>query len=304
MSIIKHGRYNRPPVAIALALISMTLFSMQDVLVKWLASEYWLLQLLFVRSVVIVLAIGLFIVAKQGAEGFKTSHPKNHILRTVINFFAFLSYYLAVTKLPLASATSIAMAAPLIMTALAGPLLGEPVGIKRNLILVLGFIGVLIIIQPTADDLNLSGSLYALGGAFLFAMLAIQSRKMSSSESSELMVFYSAVGFLLVTGVCMVFYWETPESGALFIMISLGGVTLFAQYTLVHSYQYARVHVIAPFEYITVLWAVITGWYVFSEAPTSSMIAGASLIILAGLWICWYEKVEYDRNTAPPINPV
>jgi len=276
---------------------------MQDAMVKWLASDYWLLQLLFVRSIVIVVGIGLFISLKQGLEGFKTVRPGDHVLRTVFNFFAFLSYYLAVTKMPLANATSIAMTAPLFMTALAGPMLGEPVGMKRSLILVLGFIGVLIIIQPTADDLNLSGSLYALGGAFLFAMLGIQSRKMSKSESSELMVFYSAFAFLIVTGIAMVFYWETPEPASLLLMLALGGVTLFAQYTLVHAYQYARVHVIAPFEYITVLWAVLIGWFVFAEPPLPSMIAGASFIILAGLAIWWYEKVDNERTTTTPINP-
>jgi drug/metabolite transporter (DMT)-like permease len=304
VSSIRHGRYNRPPIAIGLVLISMTLFSMQDALVKWLASDYWLIQLLFVRSIVIVVAIGLFISLRQGTHGFKTRRPGDHLLRTIFNFFAFLSYYLAVTQMPLANATSIAMTAPLFMTALSGPLLGEPVGIKRNLILILGFIGVLIIIQPTAEDINLSGSLYALTGAFLFAMLAIQSRKMGKNESSELMVFYSALVFLVITGLLMIFYWETPEPTSMLLMIGLGVVTLFAQYTLVHAYQYARVHVIAPFEYITVLWAVLIGWFLFAEPPASTMIGGASLIILAGLAIWWYERVEYGQNTAPPINPV
>ena len=277
---------------------------MQDALVKWLASDFWLLQLLFVRSIVIVIGAGLFISLKQGLEGFKTARPRDHALRTVFNFFAFLSYYLAVTKMPLANATSIAMAAPLFMTILAGPMLGEPVGIKRHLVLVLGFIGVLIIIQPTADDLNLSGSLYALGGAFLFAMLGIQSRKMSKNESSELMVFYSALVFLIVTGVVMIFYWRSADLTSLLLMLSLGCITMFAQYTLVHAYQYARVHVIAPFEYITVLWAVLIGWYVFAEFPSSSMIGGAALIILAGLMIWWFEKNEQDSDALPPINPV
>ncbi len=130
MDNLKHGRYNRPSVAIGLVLVSMTLFLMQDALVKWLASDYWLLQLLFVRSLVIVIAIGLFIKIKRGSEGFKTARPGDHMLRTVFNFFAFLGYYLGVTKLPLANATSIAMTAPLFMTALSRPLLGEPVGIK------------------------------------------------------------------------------------------------------------------------------------------------------------------------------
>ena len=118
------------------------------------------------------------------------------------------------------------------------------------------------------------------------------------------MVFYSALGFSLVTGSLMLFYWVTPELPALLLMITLGCVTLVAQYSLVNAYQFARVHIIAPFEYITVLWAVTLGWLLFDEQPGSTTIVGACLIIVAGLSVCWYEKVEYNRNTAAPINPV
>ena len=276
---------------------------MQDAFVKWLTTDYWLIQLLFIRSIVIVISAGSFIAVTQGRGGFKTSRPWDHLLRTLFNFFAFVSYYLAVTQMPLANATSIALTAPLFMTALSGPLLGEPVGLKRHLILMVGFVGVLVVIQPTADDLNLQGTIYALLGAFLFAMLAIQTRKMSKHESSELMVFYAALAFLPVTGTFMLFYWETPDPTSLAFMLLLGVITLFAQYAIVQSVQYARVHVIAPFEYITVLWAILIGWFVFSEPPTFAMLSGASLIVAAGMGIIWYERIENKRSTSPPINP-
>jgi len=280
----------------------MTLFSLQDTLIKWLASDYWLLQLLFMRSLVIVIVSGLYISFKQGRAGFVTHRPVDHLLRTTFNFLAFFTYYMAVTQMPLANATSIGLTAPLFMTLLAGPLLDEPVGLNRMLILLVGFIGVLIVIQPTAVDLNLTGSLYALSGAFFFAMLAIQTRKMARDENSELMVFYAALAFLIITGSFMIFHWQTPELADLLFMIMLGCITLFAQYTIVHAYQYARVHVIAPFEYITVVWAILIGWFVFSEQPGSTMYIGATLIILAGIGISWYEKVEFDRSMAAAIN--
>jgi len=303
MTLIKHGRHNRPSIAIMLCLISMSLFAIQDALIKWLASDYWLLQLLFVRSLVIVGTSGFYISITAGKQGFVTHRPVDHLLRTSFNFLAFLTYYLAVTKLPLASATAIGLTAPLFMTALSGPFLGEPVGLNRMLILLIGFIGVLIVIQPGTEGLNLVGSSYALSGAFFFAMLALQTRKMARDENSELMVFYAALAFLIITGALMPFYWETPDSTSLLFMIMLGCITVFAQYTIVHSYQYARVHVIAPFEYITVVWAILIGWFVFGEHPEPSMYLGAILIVLAGIGISWYEKIEYDRNTAAPINP-
>jgi drug/metabolite transporter (DMT)-like permease len=250
--MLKHGRHNKPAIAIALCLASMTLFSVQDAFIKWLASDYWLLQLLFVRSLVIVIVTGFYILLNQGKVGFITRQPIGHLYRTAFNFLAFFTYYMAVTQMPLANATSIGLTAPLFMTLLAGPLLGESVGWRRIMILMVGFIGVLIVIQPTAQDLNLAGSLYALTGAFFFALLAIQTRKMGKDENSELMVFYAALAFLIITGGFMLFHWQTLDLPALLSMILLGCITVFAQYTITHAYQYARVHVIAPFEYIDI----------------------------------------------------
>ncbi len=303
MSELPHGRYDRPAIGITLCLIAMTLFSLQDGLIKWITRDYWLIQLLFVRSCVIATCAGLFIAFSHGRDGFKTNKPKSHLLRMTLNFCAFFSYYMAVTLMPLATATTIAMTAPLFMTALAGPLLGEHVGIKRQAIMLIGFIGVLIVIQPTSVDLNVKGTAYALTGAVMFALLGIQSRRMSKTEATELIVFYAALCFALFTGAFMLFYWVPVDTTSFALMVLLGLVALFAQYTIVHSYQYAKVHVIAPFEYVTVLFATLIGWFVFAEQPPPTMYLGAVLIIAAGLYICWYEKTEYGKNTAPPINP-
>jgi drug/metabolite transporter (DMT)-like permease len=285
MSEMRHGRYNRPSVAIALCLVAMTLFSAQDGLIKWVTSDYWLIQLLFVRSCVIATCSGLYIASSQGVAGFRTARPKDHALRMVINFLAFFTYYMAVTLMPLATATTLAMTAPLFMTAMAGPLLGEHVGIKRHLIMLFGFVGVIIIVQPNSTEFDLHGSAYAITGALMFALLGIQSRRMSKTEATEQIVFYAASGFAIFTGAFMLFYWQPIDLLSFGLMVLLGLIALFAQYTIVHAYQYAKIHVIAPFEYVTTL-------------------IGAVLIITAGLTICWYEKVEYGRNTAPPINPV
>ena len=117
------------------------------------------------------------------------------------------------------------------------------------------------------------------------------------------MFVYDVLGFMPVTGSLMLFSWEPPDPASLAFMLLLGFITLFAQYAIVQSLQYARVHVIAPFEYITVIWAILMGWFIFSEPPTFTMMSGASLIIAAGLGIIWYEKIDNKRRTPPPINP-
>ncbi|MEM7293397.1 MAG: DMT family transporter, partial [Pseudomonadota bacterium] len=251
-----HGRYNKPMVGATLAFVSMSLFSMQDALIKWLSTDFWLIQLLFFRSLVIVAATFTYLSWRHGKQGFHTKRPGAHAVRTFLNFTAFISYYIAVTRMPLADATAIALSAPLIMTALSGPLLGEPADLPRKMVLLTGFVGVLIVIQPTGENIDWVGVACALLGATLFALLALQTRRMSATESSELMVFYAAAAFLLVTGLMLFYRWDPPNAQELLILLGLGVVTLFAQYTIVSAYQFAAVYVLAPFEYVTILWAV------------------------------------------------
>lgn len=287
---LQHGRYHRPMVGAALAFVSMSLFSMQDALVKWLTDDFWLIQLLFFRSIVIVTVMAAVISLRGGRAAFRTNKPGAHALRTCFNFCAFISYYFAVTRMPLSEVTAIALSAPLIMTALSGPMLGERADLPRKMVLVAGFVGVLIVIQPTAEQVDWLGVACALFGAFMFAMLALQTRKMSASESSELMVFTAAGAFLLVTGAMLLFRWETPDAESLALMLGLGVLTLFAQYTIVSAYQYAAVYVIAPFEYVTILWAIGLGWVVFAEVPTALMLSGAALIVASGMAVVYLER--------------
>lgn len=245
----------------------------------------------------------MFIYARQGVQGFKTNNAGGHCLRTTLNFTAFICYYYSITQLALADASAIVMATPLFLTALSGPLLGEPVGIRRHLMLFVGFIGVLIIVQPTGANLNGLGSLSALVGAIMFALLGIQSRKMIRTESAQLMIFYPALLILTITAVPMMLYWETTSLISFVLMLLLGVLTLFAQYALVQAYKYARVHVIAPFQYCTVIMAVFFGWFLFSENPTLTMLGGTSLIVGAGIAIVWYEHLEKKRSTRLPIAP-
>ncbi|MEM7207998.1 MAG: DMT family transporter [Pseudomonadota bacterium] len=287
---VLHGRYNRPMVGAALAFVSMSFFSIQDAYIKWLAQDFWLIQLLFFRSLVIVAVTATYLGVRYGRRGFATARTKDHALRTFFNFSAFLSYYFAVTRMPLADATAIALSAPLIMTALSGPILGEPADLPRKMALLTGFVGVLIVIQPTAESVDWIGVGAALLGALLFALLALQTRRMSATESSELMVFYAAAAFLIVTGAMLLYRWDSATPMQYLMMLGLGVITLFAQYSIVSSYQFAAVYVIAPFEYVTILWALVLGWFVFGDLPTATMLLGAGLVVICGLAIVFLER--------------
>ena len=296
MSPLLHGRYNQPLTGALLGFMSMSLFSIQDALIKNLAEDYSLFQILFIRSGVIMIPLLCMLWFRYGARAFHTSRKLDHAIRVAFNFSAFMSYYFAISRLELGQATAIALSAPLFMTALSGPLLGEPADIRRKIILCIGFFGVLLVIQPDTGQTDWLRTGAALLGALLFALLGIQTRKMSATEPTELMVFFGALTFFCVTAIIMLFGgWRTPSNEDLALLLGVGVVSLFAQFLIVHSYQFAAVYVIAPFEYVTILWALGLGWFFFSEQPTLIMLGGCSIIILCGLAI-----VHLEHRVAPP----
>ena len=293
-----HGRYNQPLTGAFLGFISMSFFACQDAVIKLLSSDYSLFQILFIRSGVIILPLFFILLYRYGTTAFNTKKPFAHGLRVLFNFVAFLSYYFAISRLPLSQATAIAMSAPLFMTALSGPLLGEHADFKRKVILAVGFCGVILIVQPDIKNTDWTGTISVLFGAFMFAMLGIQTRKISATESTELMVFLGAMTFFCVTGISLGLgwvHWISPTIDDWVLLLGVGIISFIAQFLIVHSYQFAAVYVIAPFEYVTILWALVLGWVLFSEIPTATMLAGSLIVVICGLII-----VHFEHRQGPP----
>ncbi|MDH3690408.1 MAG: DMT family transporter [Gammaproteobacteria bacterium] len=273
-----------------LSVVATALFSMQDALVKWLSSDFSLLQLLFIRSIVAVPLLLTVLRYRFGWAGLSTNRPWDHVLRAFINLTAFLSYYFAISRMPLADAAAIAMAAPLFMAMLSGLVLAEYAGGRQILALLCGFAGVLLIIQPGGEQIDWLGVGAAILGTTMFALLAIQTRRMSSSETSELMVLGSAASFFVVTGCTMPFVWSSVAPTDFALMILLGIVSVSAQYSIVTSLRYAPVYLIGPLEYTGLLWAIFFGWLLFSDLPNALMLVGAILVIGSGLYILQSER--------------
>lgn len=293
-----HGRYDKPLTGALLGFISMSLFSCQDAVIKLLSSNFSLFQILLIRSATLVLPLMVILFIRYGKSAFSTNRKADHALRVVFNFIAFLSYYFAISRLPLSQTTAIALSDPLFMTALSGPLLGETADFKRKLILIIGFVGVIAVVQPDLESTDWLGTSAALLGALMFALLGIQTRKMSATEPTELMVFFGGMTFFAVTGISIgleLVSWVSPSNDDWLLLIGVGFISLIAQSLIVHSYQFAPVYVIAPFEYVTILWAIFFGWALFSEIPTPMMLTGSAIIIVCGMII-----VQFERRQLPP----
>lgn len=284
---------NQPLAAISWAFAAAALFSIQDAMVKWLATSLPLLQLMFVRAAIAVPITLLVLRLRSGPGSLRTARPGAHFLRALTNIGAFLCHYFAVSRMPLADATAIALSAPLFLTAMSGIVLGEPADLRRKIAVAVGFIGVVVVVQPTGN-VDWLGVGAALLGSALFAALAIANRHMSATESTGLMVFYGALGFLVVTGVTMPQVWQPPSDQELFLMLTLGLVSLAAQFCITHAYRFSPVFVVAPIEYVVILWAIFYGWILFGEFPTLLMLYGVVVVVGGGLYL-----VRLERNPEP-----
>ena len=177
---------------VVFAVLAAAFFSFQDVLVKWLSSDFSVLHLLFVRSIIGVIALLITIQVRFGRAGLMTRRPGGHLLRGLSNLVAFLSYYYAITRMPLADATSLVLGYPLFLALLSGIFLGEhPTG-RQVRAVIAGFVGVMFVVQPSAENVDWLGAGAAVFGSLMFAVLGLQTRYLSNTESTELMVFSAA----------------------------------------------------------------------------------------------------------------
>jgi len=222
-----------------------------------------------------------------------TAHPWLHLRRSVAGTASmFLNFY-AVDHLPLADVTAFSFVMPIFAVVLAALLLGETVGPHRAFAVVLGFGGVLLMVEPHAGFGSALGSATgaaaALGGAFLSAFVVVFIRHMSATETSEAIVFY----FMAVcasAGAVTMLWWFTPltaSQGVLLVLCGLlGGI---GQVCMTYSYRFAEPSLLAPFDYSAMIWATALGFLVFAEVPERMVLAGAAVVAVSGLYIIWRE---------------
>jgi drug/metabolite transporter (DMT)-like permease len=275
---------------VVFAALAAMFFSFQDALVKWLSSDFSLFQLLFVRSIIGVTALCALIRVRFGWTGLITRRPGGHLLRALSNLIAFLSYYFAITRMPLADATSLVLGYPLFLALLSGIFLGEHPRGRQVLALIAGFLGVMFVVQPSAENVDWLGAGAAIVGSLMFAVLGLQTRYLSKTESTELMVFSAALSFLVVTGLTLPFVWKSVTVVEFCLMVLMGSSGILGQYCLVSGFRYAPVYLVGALEYTGLIWAILFGWRFFNDIPSLAVLVGAILIITSGIVIVQAEK--------------
>jgi drug/metabolite transporter (DMT)-like permease len=206
--------------------------------------------------------------------------------------------YYAITRIPIADATAIAYAAPIFITLLSIFLLGEVIGPRRWIAVVLGFVGVLLIARPQAESWDI-GVLAALGSAFGGAIVAIWLRKLSSSEKSvSIGIYYNGLGSLFCLGWVLLAGWLTPRVADVSLLVGFGLGCGLQQWLLTVSFRYAQASLLAPFEYLAMVFAAIVGFVFWREIPTLTTWLGAATIAASGLFIF---KRQLSRKPVEPV---
>lgn len=289
-----------PLYGITLKLISGVAFTAMSALIKAMSVRYPVGQLVFFRSSFALLPLLLWLVWIGQLADIRTTRPLAHLRRGVIGSTGMFLGFAALGLIALPDAVAIGYAAPLIVVVLAALILGETVRIYRWSAVAVGFVGVLLMLSPHMAPERLAsiaqggpalGALFALGGALCSAFATIEVRRLTESETTGAIVFF----FMMMTsllGLCTIAFGWTMPVGLLdwstLVMIGvLGGI---GQILMTVSYRHADASLIAPFEYMQMIWAVLLGWFVFGEFPVPVVISGAAIVILAGLFVIWRER--------------
>ena len=290
--------HDRIGVGIALMVISIGVFTTMDAVVKHIGqSGYHTAQIIFFRNVFAFIPL-LYIISRQGGiAALKTKRPGGHFLRTLYGLTAMSAFFYGYKTLPLADAISISFAAPLFMTALSVPMLAEKVGIRRWIAVLVGFVGVLIMVRPSANmDPT---SLIMLGGTVFFALAMIAVRQLSRTETSASIVFYFTLIGSLLFGAMMPWVWKAPDLTDFAILASIGIIGGSAQLLMTNAVKAAPIAILAPFEYTALLWATGFDIVIWSVFPSAYTLIGAAILVTTGLYILHRETRRGSRAKFP-----
>jgi len=259
-----------------------------DVTARWLMETFSLPQLVLLRSSFSAILIFAFVAIRGQLASLRTARPGWQFFRSVLMAGSMFAFFHALRFIPLADVVIIAFAAPIIVTSLSRPLLGETVGLWRWTAVIIGFCGVLVVLRP-GSGLMQPAALVALAGSVMYAGLSLTARKLSATESTASLSLYAFAIPMLLGAAGSRSEWITP--GALdWAMFALCG--LFGGLAIVFinaAYQRAAAAVVVPFEYTGLIWAAAAGFLIWDEVPELNDILGAAIIVSSGLVILFRE---------------
>jgi len=303
--------------------LGMLCISINDLFVKQFSKNYPLHEIIFIRSLIAILFTLLLVKSEGGLKILKTQQPIQHALRAVAIFLCNMIFFSAIATLPLATATALFFVAPIFITLLSIPLLGEKVGIRRLLAVIIGFLGVFIMMKPntwTMSDIPPFIYFLPVIAAVLYALMQIMTRKLSKSSKPAALAFYIQLAFVIFslifglifgdgkladvssnTSLQFIFKgWAFPKTSDLPYFFALGCLAAGVSYFMSKAYSTAAAASVAPFEYVLLPLSIFWGWTFFGDIPDLYILTGIIFVVGSGFYVLIREKKKEIPSSSFP----
>jgi len=256
------------------------------------------LQILFLRSLFGLVLLGASTTLSGESISLSVNRPWLLALRSGINILSWVLFFTSLQYLPLATAVALFFSFPLFLAIVSVPLLGESVGVRRVVAILVGFVGVLLITNP-AGGFSIP-ALMMLGSALGWAIVASLTRILGKRENTTTILFYTLLGFALLLVLPQFWLWRSPSLEEYLLIFGVAVVGVIAQFSVTKAYAIASPSLIAPFEYTALIWSAVLGYLIWNDVPDALAITGALLIIGSGIYIIHREAVRSAEQRAKP----
>ena len=271
---------------------SMAGFAFNDAAIKYASAPIGIYQSIFIRGVFAVLFIGVAVWISKAYLNLPTRKDWKLIFwRTIAEIGATMCFLVALFNMPIANITAILQALPLTVTLAASVFLGEVIGTRRLIAILIGFIGVMLIIQPGTEGFN-SYSILGILATLFVTWRDIIVRRFSKELPSVLVAFITAIS-ITAMGLVMTVAYEgwTPAGSQTYVLLAFAGLMIFGGYYFaVATMRHGEIGFVTPFRYTIMIWAILLGYFVFGDVPNNMVLAGVAIVILMGLYTFWREQ--------------
>ena len=306
---------NSKLLGISCIILAHVFFTTQDMAIKFISGDYALHQVMMTRSIVAILfTLLIFVPIDGGFKYLRTQRLGLHLLRGFGIVIANLCFFTALISMPLAEVKAIFFIAPLLITALSVFLIGEKVGLRSWVAVLVGLLGVIIMLRPGSGFFN-PASILPLVAALAYALVQIMTRKIGENEKASTMAFYIQLNFVAVSGLMGLIFgdghladpsqptlnylfrpWTVPSWGDAMIIIGIGLINGLAAYFISQAYRISKAGIVAPFEYVALPCSIFWSITVFGDWPDTVSWLGIVLLAGAGLFIAYGETVQGRKN--------
>ena len=278
----------RNQLGVLYGIASVACFAMMDASVKWL-DMFPVGQVLFSRFFFGLIPILMLVPRSEFKTFYKTSRPKLHAFRAITGTLAIIALFIALREIPLADVVSLTFGGPIFVTLGSIFFLSEKVGIRRWLAVLIGFFGMLLIVKPAYEELNIF-YIFPIIFCIFFACVALSIRSLSSTEPNYRIALYFSLLSMIVGLLTLPFGWVMPNKFELFLLIFTGLVGSVANILLTVSLRYAEASLVTPTKYLNLVFAILLGYFIWSEIPKLLTLVGAGLIIISSVIIFMRES--------------